>query len=154
MVEIAFSLAIIGFALIAIIGVLPAGMTVQRDNREQTVINLDAAFLMDAIRNGAQGQNDLTNYILSITNISTPYSPSGVQTGASIPVSYGPAQLTNGAIIVGLLSTPKYYVSNPSQGFISNSVTACFRAINGPAVDQGSSPTARISLLSISSRSR
>ena len=114
MVEIALSLAIIGFALIAIIGVLPAGMTVQRDNREQTVINLDAAFLMDAIRNGAQGQNDLTNYILSITNISTPYSPSGVQTGASIPVSYGPAQLTNGAIIEWVCS-PRPNTMSPTM---------------------------------------
>ncbi|HLZ53286.1 MAG TPA: prepilin-type N-terminal cleavage/methylation domain-containing protein, partial [Verrucomicrobiae bacterium] len=35
MVEIAICLAIIGIALVAIIGVLPAGLNVQRDNREE-----------------------------------------------------------------------------------------------------------------------
>ena len=62
MVEIALCLGIIAFALVAIIGVLPTGLSVQKDNREDTSINFDAAYLMDAIRNGAQGQDDLTNY--------------------------------------------------------------------------------------------
>ena len=56
MVEIALSLAIIGFALVAIIGILPAGMSVQKDNREQTIINLDGAFLMNAIKSGGGGR--------------------------------------------------------------------------------------------------
>ena len=73
MVEIALSLAIIGFALVAIIGVLPAGLSVQKDNREQTVINLDAAYLMDAIRSGPLGQDNLTNYVVIITQISDQY---------------------------------------------------------------------------------
>src|ERR1017187_7333323 len=59
MIEIAISLAIIGFALVAIIGVLPIGMNVQKDNREETIINQDATVLMDAIRNCAQGLDDL-----------------------------------------------------------------------------------------------
>jgi hypothetical protein len=42
MVEIAISLAVIGFALVAIIGVLPRGLRVQRENREETIINQDA----------------------------------------------------------------------------------------------------------------
>jgi type II secretory pathway pseudopilin PulG len=64
MVEIALSLAIIGFALIAIIGVLPAGLSVQKDNREQTVINLDAAYLMmsyEAARS-ARTTSPITSY--------------------------------------------------------------------------------------------
>ena len=64
MVEIAISLAIIGIALVAIIGVLPLGMNVQRDNREATVINQDASVFLEAIRNGSLGLNDLTNYVL------------------------------------------------------------------------------------------
>jgi len=68
MIEIALCLAIIGFALVAIIGVLPTGMGVQKDNREETIIDQDATVWMDAIRNGAQGYNDLTNYIVAITN--------------------------------------------------------------------------------------
>ena len=41
MVEIAICLAVIGFALAAIIGILPLGLSVQRENREETVINQD-----------------------------------------------------------------------------------------------------------------
>src|SRR5947207_7764407 len=35
MIEIAISLAVIGFALVAIIGILPTGMNVQKENREE-----------------------------------------------------------------------------------------------------------------------
>ena len=55
MIEIALSLAIIGFALVAIVGVLPLGLNVQKKNREETIINQDASVLLNAIRNGAQG---------------------------------------------------------------------------------------------------
>jgi type II secretory pathway pseudopilin PulG len=55
MVEIAISLAVIAFALVAIIGVLPSGMTVQRENREETIINQEATVFINAIRNGARG---------------------------------------------------------------------------------------------------
>jgi len=154
MVEIAISLAIIGFALVAIIGVLPMGMSVQKDNREQTVINLDAAYLMDVIRSGSLGQDNLTNYIVSLTNSQVARTSSG----PSWPVVYvfTPTNsnfpgvvLTNGATIVGMLSTPKYIpIANASPlpgfaGFWSNSVTAVFRAINAPAVDQGLSQASR-----------
>ena len=52
MVEIAISLGVIAFALVAIIGVLPRGMNVQRDNREETIINQEAAVVAEAIRSG------------------------------------------------------------------------------------------------------
>ena len=55
MVEIAICLAIIGIALVAIIGVLPIGINVQKDNREETLIDQDAAVFMENIRNGARG---------------------------------------------------------------------------------------------------
>jgi hypothetical protein len=55
MIEIAISLAIIGFALVAIVGILPIGMSAQRDNRHETIINQDASVLMDALRNGERG---------------------------------------------------------------------------------------------------
>src|SRR5687767_7500284 len=41
MVEIALCLGIIGFALVAIIGVLPLGLNTQKDNRADTIINKD-----------------------------------------------------------------------------------------------------------------
>ena len=72
MIEVAISLAIIGFALVAIIGVLPYGMNTQRDNREETVINQDATLLIEAIRNGAYGNDDLTNYVYAIFQIIGP----------------------------------------------------------------------------------
>ena len=68
MVEIALALAIIGFALVAIIGVLPAGLNVQKNNRQETIVTQDANYFMEAIRNGARGLDDLTNYVISITN--------------------------------------------------------------------------------------
>ena len=63
MIEIAISLAVIGFALVAIIGILPTGMQVQKDNRQETIINQDATYLIEAIRGGARGLDDLTNYV-------------------------------------------------------------------------------------------
>jgi type II secretory pathway pseudopilin PulG len=156
MIEIALCLAIIGFALVAIIGVLPTGLSVQKDNREETIINYEANFLMDAIRNGSQGQDDLTNYVLVITNRVYQYVISGNSSnlqnanplvnwytrtnysynGSSHQVPF----LTNGANIIGVLSTPKY-VHQDNTHFISNAITADFRAITGPATDQGTDPS-------------
>src|SRR5687767_4925350 len=44
MVEIAICLAVIGFALVAILGVLPLGIQVQTDNRQDTIIAHDGAY--------------------------------------------------------------------------------------------------------------
>ena len=81
MMEIAISLAIIGIALVAIIGVLPIGMNVQQDNRQETIINQDAAALIEDIRNGNLGMNELTNYVFSITNYWSKFT--GVKSGSS-----------------------------------------------------------------------
>src|SRR5687767_8145573 len=63
LIEIAICLGIIAFALVAIIGILPAGLQVQRDNREDTIINQDGTYLLEAIRNGAEGIEDLSNRV-------------------------------------------------------------------------------------------
>jgi len=146
MVEIALSLAIIGFALVAIIGILPTGMNVQKENREETIINQDASMLMEAIRNGTQGMDDLTNSIFVISNYVGVYHLDAG--GASHLVnSYGvgythtnsstsiPMPITNGFRIVGLLSTPKYIPVPNSElpAYISNHVVAFVRAISGAA---------------------
>ncbi|MGB7957244.1 MAG: prepilin-type N-terminal cleavage/methylation domain-containing protein, partial [Minisyncoccia bacterium] len=39
MIEVALCLAIIGFALVSILLVLPSGMNTQRDTRQETIIN-------------------------------------------------------------------------------------------------------------------
>jgi type II secretory pathway pseudopilin PulG len=172
MVEIALALAVIGFALVAIIGVLPIGLSVQKDNREETLVNFDANYLMNAIRTGAQGQDDLTNYIICITNYLASYkfdpvngtnldpnnpptyqfftrSSCGVSNQAPVNFSI----LTNGSNIIGLLSTPKYEhitynlnangVPDPLSGtFDSNYTTADFRSISGAAAVQGTNSAA------------
>src|ERR1039458_1901797 len=156
MAEIAISLAIIGFALVAIIGVLPIGMNVQKDNREETIINQDATVLMDAIRNCAQGLDDLTNYVIAITNdvhiytyvVNRPMTVQPVGTygytrsnssfnGSPMSLQF---PLTNGFRIVGLLSTPKYvsWVSaRPAgSGYYSNNVVAYVRSMSGDAYEK------------------
>lgn len=158
MIEIALSLAVIGFALVAIIGVLPAGMSVQRDNRESTQINFDANFLMDAITMGAPSADDLTNKVIAITNYLTQCTTAGAATlrqfivgytttgtyvnGAQVAASY----LTNGQSIISLLTTPKYISTvNPNGNtvYYSNYTTADFRANTGSLTDEGTSQTAQ-----------
>src|SRR6266498_4220672 len=88
MVEIAISLAIIAFALVAIIGVLPLGLDVQKENRQETIINQDAGYFMDAIRNGARGLEDLTNYVLEIRRYVQEYDASTNPVGGQVSNSY------------------------------------------------------------------
>ena len=122
LVEIALCLAIIGFALVAIIGVLPTGLNVQRENREETIIVQDANYFLDAIRNGARGLDDLTNYVEAITNYWTDYQPIMGLLPVGFPDGSTPTRytndlastatvasgnvITNGERIIGLLSTP------------------------------------------------
>jgi prepilin-type N-terminal cleavage/methylation domain-containing protein len=146
MVEIAICLAIIGIALVSIIGVLPIGMHTQRDNREETLINQDATILMEAIRGGARGLDDLTNYVYAITNFYGKYDSSGALVLPQIPIGFtyatGPIFLNNGMIIVGLLSSPEYIdlngdpITNVLSGGYSNHVVAYVHSISGPAVEK------------------
>jgi hypothetical protein len=158
MIEIAIAIGVIGFALVAIIGILPAGLSVQKDTEQDTTISLDAPFFMEAIRNGATNADYdpvkgylsaldfLTNHVETIsiatvrgntTNINT-YSNGNVGT------------LWNGRTIIGLLSTPEFYVTNVGSilypgnfvfPFVTNIVTARVRALSGPAIEQnGANP--------------
>ncbi|MDB6122030.1 MAG: hypothetical protein JWQ71_1023 [Pedosphaera sp.] len=157
MIEIALALAVIGFALVAIIGVLPIGMSVQKDNREETIISFDANFLMDTLRNGARGQDNLTNYVLSITNYSYGFdAQSNYIAGSAVTAFYTPTNysldsvtinnspfLTNGANIVGLLLTPRFELKLTDNSFRSNYTTADFRAFSSSAVDQGTNQASK-----------
>jgi len=151
LVEIALSLAIIGFALVAIIGVLPTGLNVQRDNREETIIVHDANYFMDAIRNGARGLDSLTNSVISITNYWTtydannsPWTLKGVPdsdgyTRTSFRVTSSPSpsdfRLTDGYRIIGLLGRPRF---EDLGGNIvrSNYVVAYLHALSGAASEK------------------
>ena len=156
MVEIAICLAIIGIALVAIIGVLPIGMNTQRDNREETIINQDATVLMEAIRSGSRGLDDLTNYVYAITNYWTKFNRdgsvngnagniNGYTTNVTIAPNYyylSGDPLTNGMNIIGLLSTPEYTddsgypTNNLFNGGYSNHIVAYVRSLSGPAVEK------------------
>jgi prepilin-type N-terminal cleavage/methylation domain-containing protein len=63
MIEIAIALAVIAIALVAIIGVFPSGLNIKRDNRTDTLIFNDARFFMEAIKNGARGVMDLSQFV-------------------------------------------------------------------------------------------
>jgi type II secretory pathway pseudopilin PulG len=153
MVEIAICLAIIGIALVAIIGVLPIGINVQRDNREETLIDQDATVFLENIRNGARGLDDLTNYVYAISNSWTLYPLGGgppvsgnngyTYTNAFAYFTSVPAMaLTNGANIIGLLTTPEYTgssgapLSSLANGGYSNYVVAYVRSLSGLAVEK------------------
>ncbi len=152
-IEIALCLGIIGFALVAIIAVLPRGLDVQKRNREETIIDEDADVWMNNLRAGSRGSDELTNYVLCITNFWTKYkvdytidtsgydyytpSNSAVTSILSRPANDFP--LTNGARIIGLLSMPKsipQFIPLIPQAFQSNYVVAYVRAFSGAAVDK------------------
>jgi prepilin-type N-terminal cleavage/methylation domain-containing protein len=155
MIEVAISLAIIGFALVAIIGVLPYGMNTQRDNREETIINQDATLLMEAIRTGAYQSDDLTNSIYAITNYWTLFNADGSiqksdyngydrQSARAYGNSLPKMALFSGTNIVGLLSTPEFTdtvtgaaIADPvGRSYYSNRVFAYVRSISGLAADR------------------
>jgi prepilin-type N-terminal cleavage/methylation domain-containing protein len=156
MIEIAISLAIIGIALVAIIGVLPLGLNVQRDNRQTTIVNQDASVFLQAVTGGSQGLNDLTNYVYAITNNWTFYPLSGAsQPGVNgysdnsssvtwpAPRFSGNYPLTNGLNIIGLMTTPEftdadgYPISDIyHQSYYSNHVVAYVRSLSGSAVEK------------------
>ena len=143
MIEIAISLAVIGFALVAIIGILPQGMTVQKENRQETIINQDANMYMEAIRNGGKGFDDLTNYVMAITNYWKIYNDKGpvvshveahTYTGAWLDGTPTGNWITNGLRIIGLLTTPRYVDNSSSTIFFrSNYIVAYVRSMSGQA---------------------
>ena len=155
MIEIAICLAIIGFALVAIIGVLPLGMNTQRDTREETVINQDATVLLEVIRGAARGAANLTNCVYAITNHWTIYDDKNLaQNSGTDGFTYSTASfdgvadavysLTNGANIIGVLSTPEFtdgrlgnaLTDIVGRSYVSNHVVAYVRSISGLAAEK------------------
>ena len=140
MVEIALSIAIVAFALVAILGVLPTGMKVQKDNREDTIINLDGTFLLEAIRSGSRGLDDLTNYFE--TNGITYYvTVNNLAAGTNIPSAQdyytddtNTITFSTGSQIIGRLTRPKY-LAHPtdSSKTVITKTTARVRALSGSA---------------------
>jgi hypothetical protein len=121
------------------------------------------------ITQGMRGADDLTNYVYAITNYWTLYSAKGEpigptyamgytksSTGGSLPpypsqtAAYTDVKLTNGANIIGLLSTPEYVgnigsypavpevVNGYGDGYnvYSNHIVAYVHAMSGLASDK------------------
>ena len=118
MVEIAICLAIIGFALVAIIGILPAGLQVQKENREDTLISQDGEYFMEAIRSGAMGLDDLTNHVETIT----------VRDGAGNPITYQTLNFNS-----------NNYISTGHDviGLLTSNAVAVVRAVAGASAQTG-----------------
>lgn len=127
MVEIALSLAVAAFALVAILGVLPTGLTVQKENREDTIINQEGRYWLEALRSGSRGLADITNHVEEIQVLAN---------GQTIPYANTPASPLTAEQIIGLLSiTPPPF---PSVTNNTNRVIARVKALTGAAVDSGS----------------
>ena len=128
MVEVALSLAVVAFALVAIIGILPSGMTVQKDNREDTLMNQEGRIWIEAFKNGARGMDYLTNYVedISLQPTNSPF-PKVLYDNTKEP------HLTASEIIY-LLSVPKFDFIGTNR--FTNRITARVRPITGPATEQ------------------
>jgi type II secretory pathway pseudopilin PulG len=143
MVEIALSLAVVAFALVAIIGVLPSGLNVQRDNREDTIITQDAVFLAESLRSGSTNLLTLcSNVDLVEFKVYAPNAPAVTNYYSNLP----PAQL------IGLLTqpyrnppVPPVPAGQPVPPPNPNTYSVRFkmRSINGPQSDRGKSQATR-----------
>ncbi len=119
MVEVALSIAIIAFAMIAILGVLPTGLEVQKNNREDTIINQDGSFFLELLQNGLEGGANLESYVQFIE------VRRGGQTERFSPEDSGLPWSTR--TIVGLLSTPHRFQNEA----VASEVSARVYAISG-----------------------
>lgn len=140
MVEIAICIAIIAFALVAIIGVLPTGLQVQKQNREDTIMQQEGTFWIEAIRSGAQGLDYLTN-VVDVIHTETFSQVIGQPGGTLIMTdsTFGEG-FRNGRDIVGLLSLPKLLFYTNERGqlmlFKCRSTFALVRALVGSAIEK------------------
>lgn len=132
MIEIAIALGVIGFALVAIIGILPMGLDVQRDNRSETIINQDATLWLEAIRSGAVGMNELPSYVSKI--VLDNLGPDGAVLSSSRDYTLN-ADFITGADVIGLIS---------SVGNVPNSRARVFvTALSGAAAEKELDPAKR-----------
>jgi hypothetical protein len=104
MVEIAIALGVIAFALVAIIGILPTGLQVQRDNRAETIVNQDATYWLDAIKGGTRGADDLVNHV---ERIDIHYNFDVPNVAETVVTHTGP-DIDIGWKIIGLMTIPAW----------------------------------------------
>jgi len=130
LVEVAMSIALVAFALAAIIGVLPAGLRVQEENYADTIINLEGPLIMEAIRSGSTNISDLEFTVEWLRR---------VELSNSVPVYTNYITNLNAANIIGQLSQPKYD-PNFTTEFVGQ---AKFISNSGSLLNEASSTAAR-----------
>jgi hypothetical protein len=144
MVEIAICIAVVAFALVAIIGVMPTGLQVQRQNREDTIMAQEGKLWLEAIRSGSLGLDYLTNYVEQI-RVDTVRKLPDQNEYRSMSNTYryagfgGGAGFRNGRDIIGLLSLPGYYeLGHPPSNFVfwATNTTAFVRTLTGSAAEK------------------
>lgn len=138
MTELALSIAVVGIALVAIIGILPSGLTVQQQNREDTVVTEDARYLLEAIRSGSRGMTDLAGHLEALRWTRRQVGRVGSIDFHGIHNPEPPAGgilLTNNEHIVALLSMPREETL-PNGRIVTNEVTAVFRSFTGSFRDK------------------
>ena len=158
MIEIALSLAVIAFALVAVIGILPHGMSAQKENREDTIINQDASVYLQALRNGEVGLDELTNSVIIISNWVTEFTENGVPRETKLhwytytDSSEKPTMpITNGLRIVGLLTRPKF-IYETNGPYYSNYTIAICRSMSGLASEKPPQTNAEVRDVALSYR--
>ena len=144
MVEIALSIAIVALAMVALIGVLPSGLQVQRDNREETIVHQDGTYLLEVLQGSAGGLDDLVNHVEEITRISHNAATDRTTRLVAVhPSRANPANpppdliLDDARTILGLLSTPAIYESPDGDDafpvWIRSRTRVLMRSISGNA---------------------
>ena len=134
LLEIAVSLAVIGFAIVAVIGVLPMGLNIQKDTRERTVILQDATYFMEAIRHGAA--EVITNRVASTALLDSIPSMWQVYQGLPPVLLARNVDYKTDAEIIERLSAPSREV--PGIGRLLYTV-ALVRSLSGAASEKGGS---------------
>jgi type II secretory pathway pseudopilin PulG len=146
LVEIALCIAVVSIAMVAIIGVLPAGLNVQRQNREESVLTQDAELLLNAIRGGQVGLHDLVNYADRVTLIRQYRDGSPARTNFYHgPLVSGNAEGSEPFIdtfqLIGLVSRPRYTTepspNNPNGAIaVTNTLRLEMRTMSGSMANQ------------------
>lgn len=144
MVELALCIAIISIAMVAIMGILPAGMGVQKQNREDSIISQEASHWMESIRNGSLLFDDATNYVdfvqVGQQRFNSPVIQTNIFPGIYLNTAAANAvpstmRLSYPELILGLLSLPKYDSFPDDQAAkpvtVTNTVFAVVRALTG-----------------------
>lgn len=131
LLEIAVALAVIGFAIVAVLGVLPTGLNIQRDTRERTIILHDAQYFMDAIRHGtANSAAGETNLVYRVDKLWLVGVTNGTMSVREL--SFKGGDFKNDGDLIRWLSMP-YIPTNGVRFFTA----AVIRSLNGMASEKG-----------------